>query len=137
VDMDRIRDDVVAEIVGFAISATGFHAPARHPRSEAAGMMIAAVLSGCEFSLAIDSAAEFDLPRPPAYISEDHAASNPGSTRLQGWSIVWHCFRSASGSLEWCPSRDGTIGRSARHVRKGANTPGKILPMYSDNELAS
>ena len=46
VDVDRIPDDVVPEVVGGAVGDPGPDAPAGQPDGEAAGMMVAAVAVG-------------------------------------------------------------------------------------------
>ena len=48
VDRDRIARDVVAEVVCFADRETASDAPASQPDSEAAGMMVAAIVVGFE-----------------------------------------------------------------------------------------
>ena len=45
-DVNRIGDDVVAEIVGLAVGQPGLGPPACGPDGEAAGMVIAAVVVG-------------------------------------------------------------------------------------------
>src|SRR4051812_41527682 len=56
-DVDRILDDVVGEIVGFAVDHTPFDAAAAHPDGEAARMMIAAVVLLGQAALRVDRAA--------------------------------------------------------------------------------
>lgn len=46
VDVHRVADDVVAEIVGLAVNKTAFDTSTGQPVREAAGMMITAVIVG-------------------------------------------------------------------------------------------
>ena len=62
VDMHRVLDDVVAEIVGLAVDDARLDAAAGHPDREAARMMIAAVVLARQFALAVDRAAELAAP---------------------------------------------------------------------------
>src|ERR1700733_1467171 len=54
VDVDRVFDDVVGEIVGLAVDRAGSRAAAGHPHGEAAGMMVAAVVFVRQATLRID-----------------------------------------------------------------------------------
>ena len=56
--VDRILDDVVAEVVGLAVFDARLHAGAGQPDGEAAAMMVAAHAGVAELALAEDRAAE-------------------------------------------------------------------------------
>src|SRR5438477_12984493 len=62
VHMNRIPRDVVAIIIGFAVSNAGLHSAARHPDREATRMVVAPVIVGREFALTVDRTAEFTSP---------------------------------------------------------------------------
>jgi hypothetical protein len=62
VDLDRILDDVVAEVVGLAVGDARLGPAACHPHGEIAGVMIAAS-SGVDTALRKDRAAELAFPR--------------------------------------------------------------------------
>ena len=62
IDGHRITDNVVTEIVRLADRHPAFDAAAGHPHSEAARMVVAAVVVGGEFPLRIDSTPEFAAP---------------------------------------------------------------------------
>ena len=62
VDMNWLVDDVVAEVVGFAVDDTWADAAAGHPHREAAGVMVAAVVLSGEPPLAVNRAAELAAP---------------------------------------------------------------------------
>ena len=66
VDVDRVLDDVVAEVVGLAVGDAGLDPAAGQPDGEAAGMVVAAVVVGGQRALAVDRAAEFAAPDRPA-----------------------------------------------------------------------
>ena len=62
VHMDGITCDVVAELVGFSITDTGFDTGSGHPHGEAAWMVIPPVVVLGQAPLAIDGPAEFSAP---------------------------------------------------------------------------
>src|SRR5262249_53452724 len=72
VDVDRVLDDVVAEIVSLTVADAGLDAAAGHPDRVAAAMMIPTVILLLEFSLAIDGATEFTAPDHERVV--EHAA---------------------------------------------------------------
>ena len=55
-------DDVVAILVGLAVSDSGLHSAASHPNAEAARMMVAPETCLCDFALAIGGAPELPAP---------------------------------------------------------------------------
>src|SRR5579859_590536 len=57
-----VARDVIAVIVSCAVSYTWLDATTGKPHREAAGMVIAAVIIGCEFTLAVNRSAEFPAP---------------------------------------------------------------------------
>ena len=61
-DVDGVFDDVVGEVVGFAVDRAAFDAAAGHPHGEAAGVMVAAVVFFAEAALGVDRAAELAAP---------------------------------------------------------------------------
>src|SRR5262245_2417587 len=73
VDVNRIADDVVAKIIGFAVHLAGFDAAAGQEHGEATAMMIAAVVRGGESALAVDGAAELAAPDHQRVV--EHAAA--------------------------------------------------------------
>ncbi len=62
VDVDRVRGDVVTELIRFAVDDASFHAAAGQPDAKAARMMIPAVVGVRERSLRVHRAAEFAAP---------------------------------------------------------------------------
>ena len=65
-----IADDIVAEVVGFAVHRAWFDAPARHPDGEATGMMIATEVVLFDGALAVSGAAEFAAPDDESFVEE-------------------------------------------------------------------
>src|SRR5207245_4517513 len=61
-DVHRVLDDVIAEIVGLAVDDARLDATAGHPDREAARMVIAAVIVLGKLALAVDRAAELAAP---------------------------------------------------------------------------
>src|ERR1039457_2091727 len=61
-DMHRVADDIVAEVVRFAIDRAALHARAGHPHRVTAWMMVAAIVGLGELALAIHGASEFAAP---------------------------------------------------------------------------
>jgi hypothetical protein len=51
VNMHGVFDDVVTEVVGFAMDQSFFDAAARHPHAEISGMVVPAVVVFCKCSL--------------------------------------------------------------------------------------
>ena len=62
VDIHRILGDVVAVIVRCAIGDAWLDAAAGHPDGKASGVMIAAIIVGSQFALAVHGTAEFPAP---------------------------------------------------------------------------
>src|SRR5690348_6180544 len=61
-DIHWVLDDVVAVVVGFAVSLAAFDSAAGHPNREAARMMIAPIVRFGKRPLRIDGSAEFAAP---------------------------------------------------------------------------
>src|SRR6185503_1631839 len=63
VDIDGVGDDVVAELVGFAVAHAALYAAAGHPEGEGVGVMVAAPL-GLVVDVALEErrASEFAAP---------------------------------------------------------------------------
>ena len=61
-DVDGVASDVVAEVVGRAVSDAGLDASAAQPDREAAWMVVAAVILSGQCALAVDGPAEFAAP---------------------------------------------------------------------------
>src|SRR6266478_5080334 len=59
---DRIAGDVIAIVVGFAVADAGLDAAARQPEGKATWVVIAAVIVGGQFALAVNSPAELAAP---------------------------------------------------------------------------
>ena len=62
VDLDRVLDDVVGEVVGLAVDEARLDAAAGQPDREAARVMVAAVIRGGELALRVDRPAELAAP---------------------------------------------------------------------------
>src|SRR6516225_1946858 len=62
VDVHRILDNVVAEIVRLAVADAGLDSPAGHPDRKAAWMVIPAVVFMSELALAVDGSAKLAAP---------------------------------------------------------------------------
>src|SRR6266540_3402176 len=71
-DADRVRDDVVAVIVGLANRNAFLDAAAGYPHREIARVMIAPVIGLGQLALAIDRAPEFPAPDDQRVV--EHAA---------------------------------------------------------------
>src|SRR5206468_440071 len=69
-NVDRVADDVVAEIVCFAMHSAALDAAARHPHGVTARMMITAIVVAAQLPLAIDGAAEFAAPDDERFIQQ-------------------------------------------------------------------
>ena len=61
-DMHRVFNDVVTEVIGFAIDCAAFDTTTGHPHCETTGMMVAAIIGPSQLPLTEDRAAE--LPSP-------------------------------------------------------------------------
>ena len=70
VDVDRILDDVVREVVRLAVDDAALHTAAGHPDAVAAGMVVAAVVVGGEGSLRVDRAAELAAPDDQGFVEQ-------------------------------------------------------------------
>src|SRR6185369_2590642 len=62
VHMHRVIGDVIAVVIGLAHRDAGLDAATGEPYREAARMVVAAVICGCEASLAIDRSPELTAP---------------------------------------------------------------------------
>src|SRR5204863_10163034 len=62
VHVDRVLDDVIAEVVGFSVGHPSFNATSGEPDGEAARMMVAAVVVLGERALRINCTPEFAAP---------------------------------------------------------------------------
>ena len=74
VDVHRVGDDVVAELVGLAVHDAGLDAGACHPDGKTLGMVVAAVVVARELALAVDRAAEFAAPDDQRVVQQSRAA---------------------------------------------------------------
>src|SRR5262249_22333148 len=70
VDVHRILDDVVREIVGLAVDRAGPRATAGHPHREAARVMITAVILVAQAALGVNCPAEFASPDDECFIEQ-------------------------------------------------------------------
>ena len=100
VDVHGVLDDVVGEIVGFAVDGPGPRAAAGHPHGEAAGMMIAAVVVVAQAALGIDGPAEFASPDDECFV-EEPAAFKSRINPQQGWSTSRHWLGRRPPTLKW------------------------------------
>ena len=71
-DVQRVLDDVVAEVVGLAVDTAALGAAASHPHREAARVVVATVVGHAESALAVDRTAEFSAPDDERVV--EHAA---------------------------------------------------------------
>ena len=78
VDVDRVLDDVVAEVVGFAVHDTRLDAATRHPDREAARMMVATVVLARQIALAVDGAAKLTAPDNQRVVQQPALFRDPG-----------------------------------------------------------
>jgi hypothetical protein len=62
VDVDRVADDIVAVVVGFAVGDSATDASSGHPHREAAWVMVSTVVGGGEISLAVDRSTKLATP---------------------------------------------------------------------------
>ena len=62
VNVDRIFQDVVAEIVGLSVNDPGLDSTTSHPLGVAAWMVVATVVALCQPALAINGPAEIAAP---------------------------------------------------------------------------
>ena len=60
--MDRVFDDVVAEVVCLAVDVATFYTSSSHPNAEAARVVIAAVIVASEYTLGIHRSAKLTSP---------------------------------------------------------------------------
>ena len=60
--VDRVFDDIVAEIIGFPVDNAALYTAASHPAGKAFRVMVAPVIIRCERALAVDSASKFAAP---------------------------------------------------------------------------
>ena len=72
VDVNRIFDDVVAEVVGLAVNDSGPNAAARHPFCVTPRMMIASVVRLGKSALAVDRSPKLATPDDERVV--EHAA---------------------------------------------------------------
>src|SRR5579863_7801859 len=68
-NVDGIPDDVVAEIVRFAVD-TWLDAAAGHPNREAAGVMVPAIIIGRQLTLAIVGATKLSAPNDQGFVQQ-------------------------------------------------------------------
>ena len=124
VDVHRIRDDVVAEVVGLAVRDAGLDAAAGHPHGEAARMMIAAVVVVRQLALAVDGAAEFAAPDDQRVVEQAALLQilDQRGRRLIDVSGTAARDRAAGRCAD--PSRGGKAARSARRARPAAGPAG-------------
>ena len=71
-DVEGVFDNVVGEVVGFAVDGSTFGTASGHPHGEAAGVVVAAVIGLGEAALGVDGSAEFAAPNDEGVF--EHAA---------------------------------------------------------------
>src|SRR6185503_16585127 len=67
-NMNRIFDDIISQLICFSIDDSRFDSTSGHPYAKAAWMMVAAIRSSLEFTLAIVRAPEFTTPDHQCFI---------------------------------------------------------------------
>ena len=72
-DVDRVLDDVVAEVVGLAERDAGLDAGAGEPVDESARMVVAAVVGPRQLALAVGGPAEFATPDHQRFVEQPAA----------------------------------------------------------------
>src|SRR5207249_6457636 len=60
--VDGIADDVVTIIIGFSMGNARLDASSSNPKGEAAWMVVAPIIVGCQLALAVNRSAEFPAP---------------------------------------------------------------------------
>ena len=70
VDVDGVADDVVAELVGFAVDETFLETTAGHPHGEAARVVVASEVVFGDIALTVGGAAEFAAPDDEGFVEE-------------------------------------------------------------------
>ena len=68
--MDRVGDDVVAEIIGFPVGDAGLDPAASHPDGEAARMVVTPIVFAGKAALTVDGAAELSPPDHQGVLEE-------------------------------------------------------------------
>ena len=69
-DVHRVFNNVVGELVGFAMDDAALDAAARHPEAEAARVMVAAVVGRSELALGVDRSPELAAPEDEGVFEE-------------------------------------------------------------------
>ena len=110
VDVDRIPDDVVAEIVGRAVGDPGPDAAAGQPDGEAAGMMVAAVVVGRQPALAVDGSAELAAPDDQRVVEQPALLEVPDQCRRGAIGVAALAGDLGAAGARADPSRDGRAG---------------------------
>ena len=90
VDVDRVANDVVAEVVGLAVGPARLDAAAGHPDGEALGVVVAAVVVLREPALAVDGAGRTRRPRRPGCRRAGPRCLRSVIRAWQGWSTSRH-----------------------------------------------
>src|SRR5207247_328220 len=97
-EVDGIGDDVVAEIIGFAVDFAAFDAAAGEPHREAAGVMVTAIVLAAEAALGINRTAEFAAPDDERFVQHG-ALLQVGGEAVEGAVHVAALARQAAGDV--------------------------------------
>ena len=131
VQVDRILDRAIAEIVGLAVDGAGLGAAAGHPHRETTRVVVAAILVRAEAALAVDGAAEFAAPDDERVIEQaslaqiadqgGHPFGLLGHDRMaRGGHPLGATSRPALGQASQVGSRDDDVvaPRDRQHRRR-------------------
>src|SRR5690606_1584756 len=69
-NMNRILDDVIAEVIGFPIDNTWFDTSSCHPNRKAFGMVVSAVIVHSHMPLTVIGPAEFSSPNHQGFVKK-------------------------------------------------------------------
>src|ERR1700676_2123724 len=96
VNMHRILDDVVAVVVGLAVSQPGLDAPAGEPHRKTSWMMIASVVFRRQLPLAVNSTPEFAAPHHERILQQPSLTEILNQRRrslVRIPALAWQLFR--------------------------------------------
>ena len=130
-DVDGVASDVVAEVVGRAVSDAGLDAAAAQPDREAARMVVAAVIVRGQCALAIDGPAEFAAPDDQRVVEQAALLEvrDEGGRRLIGIAALAGDLRGqvrmlVPAAVEELDEAHAPFGQPARQQAVGGEGPG-------------